>query len=530
MTRRLQPSIDVAGTPTRGGRMPATLPVLLLVAAWVLLASVWIWTNPLGSAPDESDHYIRAVATGHGEFTGTPAPLAASDPTGIVGGRRYFTIPAGMGFPVQWACDAFHPDQTAACQNTRETRSTGTVGQSAAGTYMPTGYLAPGAFIRLATDPDTALILGRVGGALLSLALLGMAAALVWSRASSLALLWLVLAVTPMQLFLLSEVGPNGLEMAATICFAAALVRLARTGPVLAWQWASLTVAGVVLGTTRPLGPLWVGLAVLGALLLAGFAQVLRRLRERPWAALATTIAVAAAAAGNVWWQSRYPTAGAHVSLRALLNNIPADLNQLTRLFTEMVGVFGWLDTFLPAPLALSWLGAVLLVLALALYAGTWRDRVVIVIVAVAVTFIGAALTGYLTQSFGYTLAGQGVQGRYLMPLAVWIPIVSGEVLLRRRHRLAGALQRSLVPAVLVLTAVIQVGAVYINAQRYAVGAHGAGWFFGVSQWQPPGGWVVWVVVALTGGVALVTAGVAAAGRAAPVGSGPEREAAGAAA
>ena len=517
MTPRLQPASDPARRRGRGHGAAGSLVAVLLVVAWVLLAITWVWTNPLGSAPDESDHYIRAVAAGQGEFTGTPAPLAPSDPTGIVGGRRYFPIPAGMGFPAQWACDAFHADQTAACENTPAGRSTGTLGQSAAGTYMPTGYLVPGAFMRLTTDPDTALIVGRLGGALLSLALLGMAAALLWSRSRSpLALVWLVLAVTPMQLFLISEIGPNGLEIAATICFAAGLVRLARPEPVGVWHWAALAFAGVILGTARPLGPLWVGVAVLGALLLAGFAQVLRRVRELPWAALVTTVAVAAACVINVWWQSRYPTAGAHVSLRALVNNIPADLNQLTRLFQEMVGVFGWLDTFLPAPLYLSWLSAVLLLLVLALAVGTWRDRLLIVLVAAVVTFLGAALTGYLTQSFGYSLAGQGVQGRYLMPLALWLPIAGGEVLLRRRHRLLPLLARGLMPAVAVLAAAIQVGALYVNAHRYAVGADGPAWFFGISQWRPPGGWPVWVAVALAGAVALLAGGVLAGVRGDP--------------
>ena len=495
--------------------MPASLLPALLVVAWTLLGSVWVWTNPPGSAPDESEHYVRAVAAGQGEFTGTPVPLAPTDPTDIAGGRWRYPIPASMAFPVHWACDAFHVDQSAACQNTPSARSTGEIGQSS---YMPTGYVVPGVFMRLTSDADTALIVGRIGSAVLSLALLGMAAALLWSRArSSLALLWLILAVTPMQLFLLSEVGPNGLEIAATICFAAALIRLSRPEQVTAWPYVALAFAGVILGTARPIGPLWVAVALLGALLLAGFARAVHRIREHPWAALLTTSVVASACIVNVWWQGLYPTAGAHVSLRAVLTSIPANVNQLTRLFQEMVGVFGWLDTFLPAPLYMSWLSAVLLLLLLALVIGTWRDRLVIVVVVAAVTLVGAALTGYLTQSFGYSVAGQGVQGRYLMPLAIWLPIASGEVLLRRRDRLRAPLPGALMAAAVLLAAVVQVGALYVNAHRYAVGADGPGWFFSVAQWQPPGGWPVWVIVALAGALALLAAGVLGARR----GAGP---------
>lgn len=487
----------------------SALPILL-VAAWVIFAIAWIWTNPLGAAPDEGDHYIRAVAAGYGDLVGTPAPLAASDPQGIAGGRRFFPIPAGMDQTAQFACDAFAPNQPATCANAPSTPSTATVAQSAAGTYMPTGYLVPGALMRLASDPATALRLGRIGSALLSLSLLAVAVRLLWARArSGFALIGLLLVVTPQQVFLVTEVGPNGLEIAAAICFAAAILRLARPAPVSAWHWAGLAYGGLMLGAARPLGPLWVLGGVVLALLLAGMRRIITRFRERPWAALGASAVIAAAAAVNLLWQTRYPGT-AHVSLHNLLTTYWNSVEQVPRLLDEMVGYFGWLDTALPNPLYLLWLAAVLSVAVLALLVGTWRQRLVILLLAVASVLLVGLLATYLSLALGYNGGTQGVQGRYIMPLVVWFPLVCGEVLYLGRHRLGQLFPRRLVLYMAGLVAFVQLAALLINARRYAVGANGSILFLRAPLWEPPAGWWTWVVLAVFAAVLLTRAGVAA--------------------
>src|ERR1700680_4091605 len=364
----------------------------LLVAAWTLFAVVWIWSNPLGAAPDEADHYIRALAAGQGNLVGMAAPPGASDSQDILSGRRYFTIPAGMGIAPQFACDAFYPNITAACANGPGSPSPQTVVPSTAGTYMPTSYLLPGALMRLASDPYTALRLGRVGSALLSMSLLVGAAALLWSGArSAFALLGLTLAVTPMQIFLLTEVGPNGLEIAAAICFAAAVIRLARPAPVSAWHWAGFAFGGIVLGATRPLGPAWIAGGLLMFLLLAGPSDLGRRLRQRPWAAGAAGVTVLAAAAVSIWWQSRYHTS-VHASLTTLLGAFWDNVNHVPNLFREMIGRFGWLDTSLPEPIYLLWMTAVVALAVIGLLVGTWQQRLLICSLGVGIVLIRGAL------------------------------------------------------------------------------------------------------------------------------------------
>jgi hypothetical protein len=487
----------------------------LLVAAWTVFAVAWIWSNPLGAAPDEPDHYIRALATGYGNLSGTAAPHAP-DTQGALTGSRYFTIPAGMGKAPQFACDDFKPNTSAACANQPGSPSQDTVAASNAGTYMPTAYLVPGALMRLASDPYTAMRLGRLGSALLSLSLLGVAAGLLWSRArSAFAFLGLLLAVTPMQIFLLTEVGPNGLEIAAAICFAAAVIRLARPEPLSAWHWLGFAYGGVLLGATRPLGPEWIGGGLLMFLLLAGPADLGRRLRQRPLAAGGASVSVLAAAAVNIWWQSRYP-ASAHVSVTTVWAAFWDNVNQVPGFFRQMIGDFGWLDTVLPEPIYLAWMVAVVALAVVALMVGTWRQRLLICALGVGIVLLSGALSAYLSHVFGYGNAAQGVQGRYLMPMAIWFPLLCGEIVHLQRERFGTVDPRRLLLYLALLAAFVQFDAWYTNSRRYAVGANGPLNFLRRTAWQPPAGWGTWVVLALIASGLLVLFGVVGLG---PIGN-----------
>src|SRR5205823_15064539 len=157
----------------------------------------------------------------------------------------------------------------------------------------------------------------------------------------------------------------------------------------------------------------------------------------------------------------------------------------------ELVGVFGWLDTRLPSGVYLSWAGAAALVFATALVVGTWRSRVVLV----------GALLGLpvVTIVYGILIAypmGTRVQGRWVLPLAVVLPLLAGEVVSARAswRRWAGALT--------LLGGLVAAGshviAIVTNARRYAGPT--------LADWAPPLGWVPWFVVVVVGAVGIVTA------------------------
>lgn len=492
----------------RGRWLRSAFPILL-TAAWVLLSFVWIWTNPIGSAPDEGDHYVRAIAAGYGEFTGSYAPPLPSDPPGTPNGRRYFTIPAGLAPAVQFACDAFHPEKSAACQDGPGVPPRSTVVLSSAASYMPTGYILPGLLMRLAADPYSALRLGRLASALTALSLLGIAAGSLWSRRRSpLALAGLLLAVTPMQIFLLTEVGPNGLEIAASICFLAVGMRLVRPGaPTGMRHWAALAYAGAILATARPTGPLWVVGGTIVLLLLGGGSVLLGNLRRTMPSALLAGAIVVAGVVANVIWQSGFHDT-VHVSPSRLISSFWDGVAFVPGLFQEMIGFFGWIDTVLPTRAYLGWEVAVIALALAAVVLGTWRQRLLVILLAIGIPLACGGLTVYLTLAFGLQIVGQGVQGRYLMPMVVWFPLVCGEVLQLRWSMRRLAFAGGVTAALTILVACFQFGAWYLNSRRYAVGVGGPLLFFRGPAWSPTGGWAFWIAAAVVATALMALGGV----------------------
>jgi Predicted membrane protein (DUF2142) len=177
-----------------------------------------------------------------------------------------------------------------------------------------------------------------------------------------------------------------------------------------------------------------------------------------------------------------------------------------------MIGVFGWLDTGLPEPIYLLWMIAVLALAVIALLVGTWRQRLLICSLGVGIVLISGALSAYLSHLFGYGNAAMGVQGRYLMPMAIWFPLVCGEVVHLRRERFGAVDPHRLLLYIALLAAFVQFDAWYTNGRRYAVGANGPLDFLGRSLWQPPAGWGLWVVLALIATGLMVLFGIAGQG------------------
>lgn len=61
--------------PAAGRSRPAWA-LRALILGWVLLACAWVFGNPPFAAPDEADHFVRAVGIAEGHLVGVPAPEA----------------------------------------------------------------------------------------------------------------------------------------------------------------------------------------------------------------------------------------------------------------------------------------------------------------------------------------------------------------------------------------------------------------------------------------------------------------------
>ena len=480
---------EASGTEATSGtgRYRPSLP-LLLVLAYALLSGAWIVGNPAGGAPDETAHYLKALAVAAGQPAGRPSDLQPSpgdskQAAWVKRTTRGVDVPAGLS-PAGLQCNAQRPTESARCQEAARPPDQRTPGRTYIGTHPPLPYVVPGGLARLADDPVTAIQLGRSGNAATSLALLAAAVALLWDKGSGvLSVLGLVLAVTPMVVFLSSSLSASGPEVAAGICFFAALLRLGRPATDARPAWTALGVSGVVLASSRSLGPAWVVLLALVALDAHGARESRLALRTGGRRAAWSVAAVAVAIVAGVGWELAVQPHGV-IDTADLWDLVVTSLREVPSMVKHQIGVFGSLDTLMP-PLAYRvWSTALVLLVLAAMWAGPRRQRVVLsglVLTVVAVTVVVAVLNRAQT--------GFGMQGRYVLAFSASVPLLAGEVVSRRRPRLGGippvlALAVALVPA-----AAVHALGWYANARRSAIGVDGPWLFVGRSEWAPGVGW-----------------------------------------
>lgn len=487
----------------------------MIITGWTVL---WAVTNPPGAAPDEPSHYVKAVAAGTGDLVGRPVRFAslqrlhAFSPASLRQVRhayRAFTIPARLRTQTNPPCTAFRDGlPSAACLATPRPTPKGEV-YSIVGAYPPWFYLPGGALATLGSSVRSGYLLARLGSALAACLLLAGGTWLLLERARrpTLLLVGLAVAVTPMAVFLTSEVGSNGAETLGAVASSAAFLRLSRPDPPprpAVW-W----VAGALLALTamsRPLAPVWILFGCAVALARLSLRGSWRRFRDggAP-AAGAAVLAVLGMLASLGWTQAlkvRTPVLWDQLGhgMRTAWQVAPAMARQA-------VGVFGWQDTTGPDALYRAWwlVGLVLLVAA-ALVAHRWRDRLVLVGATLGVGVLYEVIAAAVFEQNGF-----GMQGRYILPALVMLPLLAADILAERlperRVPAAGALGGG----VIALVGVGQFVGWWTNAHRYAVGRRGPLWFPPSAQWSPPGGWPLSVGITIGLTALTVAVGVLAA-------------------
>lgn len=235
-------------------------PRALVGFALVSLLVAWLMTTPPWGAPDEDSHYLRALTLTNGALVGpkvpyhlpglritrtsssyvgdwgtiTPAPKAVLQEQAWANhDTRAVHVPAKLSPPGDTCLDG-RPDITiAGCSEATPT-----------GDYFPLAYLLPAAALRVAPDATTGDWLARIASLIPVVVFLLVAVALV-SPLGPWALLGLLVAVTPMVLFVGSVLNPNGLDIAASLACAAAALRIAvERDRASGWIWIALVVAG----------------------------------------------------------------------------------------------------------------------------------------------------------------------------------------------------------------------------------------------------------------------------------------------
>ncbi len=419
--------------------------------------AAWSLATPKFAAPDEPAHAARAASLVRGQLLGRPLSGNPSDP------RVAVRIPLNL-VPTNIGCFIFRPSQPASCARVTSPLPDLRTVSTYTGRYPPLYYLAVGV-PSLWASGGRVLWWMRLGGDVVNAVLLTAAFLIAGRSTNSVwALVGVAAATTPMVLFLGSVVNPSGLEICSAVTLWSALLALTRSpggqrSPAVA-IWAA--ASAVVFESTRGLSPVLMVLTVAAACAAAPPGWVRRLLRRRQvrigGAVVAAfgVLAVAWIVGAGTLRLMRVSTVPASVTTPDLVRLVLGDNTQ----FDQFVGRFGWLDTRSPTWVVYLWAVALCALVAAVIHRRQWR--VLTVLGALAAASVVIPTVEGVVQA---RTVGLFSQARYIMPLAVGLPILAGAALSLGRWLSAGKGQ-----LVLGALAAAQLAAFWAALQRYRFG------------------------------------------------------------
>lgn len=389
----------------------------LLVLGTLLMQAAWVLALPPFRGTDEFDHAYRAAAVADGQWR-APGEAAQHGRGDLV------TVPRNLVTAARPVCSTYAYVGHDNC-NTAGTAADGRVQvASGAARYQPVFYWLVGSAAKPFSG-DGALYAMRIAAALLCAAFVGLAA---WATSRWSRTVWpwagLVVSATPVVVFSTAVVAPNGLEMCAAISLWTSLLGLLGADAAETRHERALlvgaTVSAVVLTTLRSIGPLWLALVVLTAMVPHGPRRVVELVRRAPVMSAVCSAVVVAASFASVWWTHSAGTNALEPFDTDVNNRWTATLGQLPLWLLQSIAAFPRRGD--PAPGAVYvCAGLVFIALVLLGFATASRRWRTTLALAVGVTLAVPLVTTVLT----ITTAGPVWQGRYGLPYAFGIALLS---------------------------------------------------------------------------------------------------------
>ncbi len=494
-----------AGTDGRLPRRARDVFALAFVACYAAML-LWAFATPLFAGPDEPVHVIKAVALWRGQLLGQLDTAPGAEEFAMVHVPGFYSVDRTLP-----KCFAHKPLVPASCAPAPPKVCRHLAGSTAPpcgvafiynARYPPLYYAAVG-LPSLLGATDAALYLMRALSGLYCAVFLALAftAAWCWSRRRSL-LAGLVVAATPMVVYLGGVVNPSGLEIAAALCAwtTAVIVVLERPANAPRPAVVLLAVSASVFISTRSLSPFWLALGALTVAALASRGDLAALVRRRDVQVAALVVAVVGIVA-VVWILKEHATAVLSTSTipqgTPTLNILEESFRHNVYYVPTMIGVFGEFDTFSPTLAYVVWYSLLGLLVLGAIVVSGGRRAVALGAMVVAIVLVPVAISSSQAHRYGYTW-----NGRDTLPFAVGLPILAAFLLGGRERDTDGAPRVGwfspgrLVALVAALAGIAQFAAFEEALRRYAVGVAGPAFgFLAHSPWDAPGGNATLVVL-----------------------------------
>ena len=483
-------------------------PRTVLVFIWAFLGvgimiCAWSFATPIGAAPDEAGNITQAVAIVRGQF---------DEPTHHLSLGQFATIRVPGWASDEGACfvesdvmtRAVETGIAVACSDKLSDTTRPALVLTNFSNFPPLYYVVTGVPSLFLTGAS-AFYAMRLTSDLLNAGLVALGISLLiryYPRRTP--LVGVLMALSPMVLFLMAVVTSSGLEISsgfATWCGALCIVEHPRLPRALA-IWTA--VAAVVLVLSRPTSPLDAGIIAVVSTLLIGWRGLRRRLNPSLVPLWGPVLVAVIVAGGFLVVVGPPPVLGlAPLHRTSLLSNMWTTLRLTGVRLRQCIGDFGWLDAPVPTWVVIVWTSCVAALTALALTLST-QCRRALPVLALLILAMPLAL-----ESPTINTVNVWWQGRLWLPVAVGFPLVASTFQWRSRrqhgqHRTDGQW--------VALALVLGVGLVLLAAQiasfihaltRYEVG-------LGVragspTVWLPPGGHYPVVVAFVVGAVVTLT-------------------------
>lgn len=451
-----------------------------------ILLGGWAISLPDFSGPDEPAHVLRAAAVAGGHLQTEQRDLG--------NGESFVTdIPRSLtlGSPIA-VCYVFNPTTTP-CGPPFARDDTPTEAITTAGSAPPLFYALVGPPLR--AEPDArGLLLARLVNAAACAALLATAAAFALrARRRAFLLAGLGVAVTPMACYLATIVNPSGIEIAAGIATWVLLLVATREDRAMpTGMAAALAVAGSVLVLSRALSAVYFVLIVGTVVLAFGWRAFdpRRRQVQAIVGVLGVSFLVAAA-----WVLTHDPTAlvpALVIQPASLFGKLMQSVGKTGSNLEQMIAAFGWLDVRSPRGVHFAWLFVTGTLVLFAMHSARQLRAQLALVAVVAATL----LIPIVIEVRGYDQYGLIWQGRYILPVAVGIPLLSGVLLDRAAAPMRAFLERPR-RSLIVMLWVAHCVAFWFLLRRYSMGADASVVIPLHPEWSPrlhP-----WVLAAIVG-------------------------------
>lgn len=489
---------------------PALKPVLAFLA-FLALALSWSLGTPLLSAADEPEVVIKAAASVRGEFSGPQTVFAF--PTWET---KYATpdflettyhLPHSLVVALDRNdphCYSFFTDVPATCTKgatKEEVRQAGSTAQSHMD-YFPLYYLLVG-WPSLLVGGTHAIYAMRIVSALIT-ALFMAAAFTVSTRRHGAGAVGVLAAATPAAIYWGAVVNPCGLEITSALLTWVTFLSLVRAEPGAPGIRTDRILFGISAATllvVRPLGPLWLASILVAVLATStGLRERARRALQSHGIRWVIGLLGAAVIAAGLWDLTQnsmgiVPKTNPHYTYA---KGIYITLYQMPGDIAQMIGTIGWDDVPVPTFTSILWFGAIAAMVLMGFIFGNRRERLTLVALTAA-----SILFPIIFEAYSGPTYGTGWQGRYGLPLAVGVPILAGEIMVRRMFAGGfGRVQRTLATTLAGTIALAYLCQVWWAWRRWAQGIFGVGFGKTVplhAKWSPLIGWPLMLAAAVFG-------------------------------